>query len=189
MKKSVFLICLICFCCIGANCKKSNIVLSKFTKDIVDLMIDEYKNTMYNTGNYIVIILYEHEKGSQYARYLMEIDIDVQNDDLYLYGGLDMKYWGEIQYRDRKILIFGKQKNPFISIYGECKDFKQTFNIVFDEWMYLVEYDPLSWYIALDDELKLDTTKTEKIIWNGDISNIISVAQKYHMFNLNTTNH
>jgi hypothetical protein len=55
--------------------------------------------------------------------------------------------------------------------------------------MYLIEYDPLSWYIALDNELKLDTTKTEKIIWNGDISNIISVAQKYHMFNSDTTNH
>jgi hypothetical protein len=121
----------------------------------------------------------------------MSIDVQVSNDELrlysdavdrYLFGHSVIDFWGSVRYRGKTILIFGDKKTPFVLIRGKSKNFDEIFNIEFEfvEENCCPEYDPLSWHIVLDDELKLDTIKTVKQAADyQNISDIVNVAKKY----------
>ena len=200
MKRILFFLCFLFLCAIDVNSQKQSIVLSDFTKEIVDLMIDKYYDEnnewmiYYEKGGekneYIIIDLRNNGRHSKYGLYSMSIDVQVSNDELWLYSDAVYRYlfghsvidfWGSVRYRGKTILIFGDKKTPFVLIRGKSKNFDEIFNIEFEfvEANCCPEYDPLSWHIVLDDELKLDTVKTAIYDYDQDISDIVNVAKKY----------
>lgn len=187
MKRILFFLCFLFLCAIDVNSQKQSIVLSDFTKEIVDLMIDRYYD---EKNEYIIIQLSNNGRYSKYGLYSMSIDVQVSNDklwlysdavDRYIYGHSVIDFWGSVRYRGKTILIFGDKKTPFVLIRGKSKNFDEIFNIEFEfvEENCCLEYDPLSWHIVLDDELKLDTVKTAIYDYDQDISDIVNVAKKY----------
>ena len=187
MKRILFFLCFLFLCAIDVNSQKQSIVLSDFTKEIVDLMIDRYYD---EKNEYIIIQLSNNGRYSKYGLYSMSIDVQVSNDDLWLYSAAVERYlfghsvidfWGSVRYRGKTILIFGDKKTPFVLIRGKSKNFDEIFNIEFEfvEENCCPEYDPFSWHIVLDDELKLDTIKTAIYDYDQDISDIVNVAKKY----------
>ena len=187
MKRILFFLCFLFLCAIDVNSQKQSIVLSDFTKEIVDLMIDRYYD---EKNEYIIINLRNNGRHSKYGLYSMSIDVQVSNDklwlysdavDRYIYGHSVIDFWGSVRYRGKTILIFGDKKTPFVLIRGKSKNFDEIFNIEFEfvEENCCPEYDPLSWHIVLDDELKLDTVKTAIYDYDQDISDIVNVAKKY----------
>ena len=63
MKRILFFLCFLFLCAIDVNSQKQSIVLSDFTKEIVDLMIDKY----YDENNKWVIY---YEKGGEKNEYI-----------------------------------------------------------------------------------------------------------------------
>ena len=77
-------------------------------------MIDEYSNIKDKDKDKNYIILTTIESKNNFA---LGIYINVEKENLCYYN-LGLSFWGEMKYKDRKILIFGNQNTPFVSIKG-----------------------------------------------------------------------
>ena len=175
MKRILFFLCFLFLCAIDVNSQKQNIVLSDFTKEIVDLMIDEYSSIKNEDDNYIILNIAEFEND-----FALGIDMNVDNGALPEYREWD-SFWGEIKYKDRKILIFGSPNSPFVSMDGTPKDFFSIYidgHFVLDD-DYWCEYDPLFWSILVNKQLELNVEKKHKLNEYEDISDIVNIAKKY----------
>lgn len=154
------------FCMVACRpfVKDDNIELTEFTKDMINLYLNDEKNVSdRDVANEIIILSYTDDT----CNYL---SIFANNPKAYKYCSDD--YLGQTKFMNHAVKAFGDENTLFFLLNKKVK-WKRRCNPSY------VEYDPNVWYICMHKDGSLCTQETYRIAPHEDITVVESLVDKY----------
>jgi hypothetical protein len=153
-----------CFISCQGNKENSNVELTKFTKELISLYINDTENLDANKRKDEIIIISVADSSYYY------LSVFANNSKSHKFCRED--FIGETTYSGYLIRLFGDKDSIFFFARGEDKrqkKCKQDRNI----------YDPTVWQVCFHKDTSFCKMKTYKNMPNEDISAIQRLAEKY----------
>ena len=173
MKTSSIILSVAFLICSFTSCKtKSNVVLTDFTKELICLFInepDDYYSKRVKDRKYEIVISTYTDTSFYY--------LDIIFNDYKFYKCWRDDFVGKTSYLGQRVMIYGNKESVFYTVEKELKPQKLCKD---DTILY---YDPLTWGIALNNDLSFCKEKTYKENSENDISSIVTLVSKYFVIN------
>jgi len=157
----VFIICGLVSC----QAKKSNVILTDFTKELISMYINDIDNLEAKNRKEEIIIRTHIDTLNYY--------LFIHSNDYKSYKYCREDFIGQTLYLGHLVRIFGDENLMFYSVTKKVNSQKKCKNKIF------IEYDPSVWKICFYKDKSFCKEKTYKVTDEEDISLIQSLVEKH----------